>query len=63
MLHSRAVDIDLASTGLQVDYQLQYTVSFKENLDFGLLAYYVDDCLHQADLTDYGEGIRLKGRF
>ena len=63
VLHSRAVDIDLAPTGRQIDYQLQYTVSPKENLDFGLFAYYADDYLHQSDLTDYGAGIRLKGRF
>lgn len=63
VLHSRAVDIDLAPTGRQIDFQLQYTVSPKENLDFGLFAYYADDYLHQSDLNNHGAGIRLTGMF
>jgi len=63
VLHSRVVDIDLAPTGRQIDFQLQYTVSPKENLDFGLFAYYADDYLHQSDLNNYGAGIRFTGMF
>ena len=63
VLHSRSVDIDLAPTGRQIDYQLQYSVLPRDDLELGVFAYYADDYLHQSDLNDYGAGIRLKARF
>lgn len=64
ILHTRSVDIDLASTGRQIDYQLQYIFAPKQKaFTMGLFAYYADDYLHQANATDYGAGLRIQGNF
>ena len=64
ILHTRRVDIDLASTGRQIDYQLQYIFAPKQKaVTVGLFAYYADDYLHQANATDYGAGLRIQGNF
>jgi len=64
ILHSREVDIDLASSGRQIDYQLQYDFAPKQDaFTVGLFAYYADDYLHQADATDYGVGLKIQGNF
>jgi hypothetical protein len=64
VLHSRSVDIDLAPTGRQIDYQLQYTFSPKpQKFTVGLFAYYANDYLHQSGVADHGAGIRFQGLF
>ena len=64
ILHTRSVDIDLASTGRQIDYQLQYIFAPKQKtFTVGLFAYYADDYLHQANAADYGAGLRIQGNF
>ena len=62
-MHSRNVDIDLTPSGRQIDYQLQYRFSPKKNLSLSAFAYYANDYLHQAHLTDHGVGVRVNGRF
>ena len=62
-MHSRSVDIDLTPSGRQIDYQLQYRFSPKKNLSLSAFAYYANDYLHQAHLTDHGVGVRVAGSF
>ncbi len=45
-LHGRNVNIDLAPTGRQIDYQLQYSFSPQKNLTLGAFIYYANDYLH-----------------
>jgi len=62
-MHSRNVDINLAPSGRQIDYQLQYAFSTAKHLDLSAFAYFANDYLHQKNQTDYGVGLRMKGQF
>ena len=62
-VHSRSVEIDLASGRRGIDYQLEYQVSAKRNLKLGLMLKYKNHVMYGTDIGRYSVGVKLNGYF